>query len=141
MAFLGKSQSNLFGKIITQDGSPAANVNIELKELKKYTTSDLNGVFSFNPIADGRYTLIASYTGLQTKQQQVTVPQDKATQLNIVLSENASELQEVIINSKKGLNNQLVSIESNALERKNRSTERFRIKRTKINSFRHKQIH
>ena len=110
MAFLGKSQSNLFGKIITQDGSPAANVNIELKELKKYTTSDLNGVFSFNPIADGRYTLIASYTGLQTKQQPVTVPQDKATQLNIVLSENASELQEVIINSKKGLNNQLVSI-------------------------------
>ena len=110
MAFLGKSQSNLFGKIITQDGAPAANVNIELKELKKYTTSDLNGAFSFNPIADGRYTLIASYTGLQTKQQQVIVPQDKATQLNIVLNENISELQEVIINSKKGLNNQLVSI-------------------------------
>jgi iron complex outermembrane receptor protein len=110
MAFLGKSQSSLFGKIITQDGSPAANVNIELKELKKYTTSDLNGAFSFNPIADGRYTLIASYIGLQTKQQQVIIPQDKASQLNIVLSENASELQEVIINSKKGLNNQLVLI-------------------------------
>jgi iron complex outermembrane receptor protein len=110
MAFLGKSQSSLFGKIITQDGSPAANVNIELKELKKYTTSDLNGAFSFNSIADGRYTLITSYTGLQTKQQQVIVTQDKATQLNIVLNENTSELQEVFINSKKGLNNQLVSI-------------------------------
>ena len=110
MAFLGKSQSSLFGKIITQDGSPAANVNIELKELKKYTTSDLNGAFSFNSIADGRYKLITSYTGLQTKQQQVIVTQDKATQLNIVLNENTSELQEVFINSKKGLNNQLVSI-------------------------------
>ena len=110
MAFLGKSQSSLFGKSITQDGSPAANVNIELKELKKYTTSDLNGAFSFNSIADGRYKLITSYTGLQTKQQQVIVTQDKATQLNIVLNENTSELQEVFINSKKGLNNQLVSI-------------------------------
>ena len=116
MAFLGKSQSSLFGKIITKDGAPAANVNIELKELKKYTTSDLNGAFSFNPIADGRYTLIASYTGLQTKQQQLIVPQYKATQLNIVLNENTSELQEVIINSKKGLNNQLVSIGKVAID-------------------------
>lgn len=116
VSYIAAAQTSLQGKICTLEGIPAANVTIELKELKKQTISDSNGRFSFNPVAKGEYTLIASHTGLHPKQQKVTVAQEQLTPLEIVLSENAGELQEVFINSKKGLNNQPVSIGKMAID-------------------------
>jgi hypothetical protein len=39
-AFIGKAQNIISGKILMVDGSPATNVNIELRELKKKCSSD-----------------------------------------------------------------------------------------------------
>lgn len=63
MALLGKSQNTIKGKIITKDGSPASNVNIEVRELKKFTISDEQGVFTFRTTGEEKYHIIASFSG------------------------------------------------------------------------------
>ncbi|MBC7886725.1 MAG: TonB-dependent receptor [Ferruginibacter sp.] len=116
MAFIAKTQNTISGKIITKDGSPAPNVNIELKELKKFSISDANGHFTISNIDNGTYNIIASFTGLHTQQQQITIKLNESTALSFVLVENASELEEVIVNSKKGLNNQVISVGKVAID-------------------------
>ncbi len=103
------SQNNISGKIVTKDGSPAPNVNVELKELKKFSISDSEGAFKLTNIDNGTYHIIASFTGLRTQQQVIILKDNENALVNFLLMENASELQEVIVNSKKGLNNQVVS--------------------------------
>ena len=102
-------QNRIIGKIVTKDGSAAPNVNIELKELKKFCISDSDGLFKLGNIASGTYHIIVSFTGLRTQQQVVIIKDNENTSVNFLLMENAGELAEVIVNSKKGLNNQPVS--------------------------------
>jgi len=109
LTLITKAQNTISGKIVTKDGPPAASVNIEIRELKKFTTSGKDGSFAINDITNGTYQVIISYAGLHTIKQQVTVGNSETISLNFELSENASELQEVIVNSRKGLNNQVVS--------------------------------
>lgn len=116
IAFMAKSQHTITGKIETSDGKPAAYVNIEIVELKKFSISNTDGQFTISNIDKGTYHLVASYIGLKTKQQTITVQQHENVAVNFLLVENASELQEVIINSKKGLNNQPVSVGKVAID-------------------------
>ncbi|MEO6550624.1 MAG: TonB-dependent receptor [Ferruginibacter sp.] len=109
IALMAKSQSNITGKIVTKDGSPAANVNIEVKELKKFTISNDEGYFRIENINGGKYHIIVSFTGLRTQLRDIEVGQTSAT-VDFVLVENASELEEVFINSRKGLNHQPVLV-------------------------------
>ncbi|MCW3092836.1 MAG: TonB-dependent siderophore receptor [Ferruginibacter sp.] len=109
IAFVAQSQSNITGKIVTKDGSPAANVNVEVKELRKFSISNEDGRFTIRSVSDGIYHIVVSFTGLLTQQQEISVQQNKTTEVSFVLQENASQLEEVIVNSRKGLNNQPVS--------------------------------
>ena len=78
LALIANTQ-NITGKIATKDGSPAAHVNIEVKELKKFTISDDNGFFTINNIKPGTYHMIISFAGLRTQQQELAVQKDKTT--------------------------------------------------------------
>jgi iron complex outermembrane receptor protein len=118
LAFTGSAQNTISGKIVTKDGSPAANVNIELKELRKFSISDNDGRFTINNIKEGRYTLTVSFSGLITQHKTVDIQQDKAENINFILVENSSELEEVIVNSRKGLNNQPISVGKVAIDPK-----------------------
>ncbi len=91
------------GTILTVDGSPASQVNVELYDLKMFTTTDENGHFIFKHVPDGKYTVIASYTGLETKRFPVEVNKKSVT-TNIILTENSKQLDAVIIKSAKSLN-------------------------------------
>lgn len=104
------AQNHISGKIITKDGAPAANVNVELQGSKKYTVSDDKGFFSIIDINDGTYNLQVSFTGLQTQTKKITLPNEALAAVNFTLVENASELEEVLINSRKSLNNQQLAV-------------------------------
>ena len=110
LTFVTNAQNTVSGKIVTKDGAPASYVNIELRDLKKLAISDQDGRFAITDVPNGTYQVVISYAGLHTVKQKIVVKNNQSISLNAELTENASELQEVIINSRKGLNNQVVSV-------------------------------
>lgn len=104
------AQNTITGKIITREGEPAALVNIELKEQKKNTVSREDGTYILSGIPEGKYTVIVSFAGLQTQQKIVVLKTSEKTVMDFVLSENAGQLQEVIINARKSQNEKNITI-------------------------------
>jgi iron complex outermembrane receptor protein len=123
MGFTLTAQNTVSGKIVTSDGQPAALVNIELKGYNKNCVSNKEGRFAISDVADGSYELIASFVGLQTQQKSVIVAANKSTMLDFVITENAQQLKDVTILSRKGLNAQVVSIGKIAIDPHGSSAE------------------
>jgi len=110
IAFVTNAQSgSIQGNIITSDGKPAELVNVFIKELKKGTVSSATGQFELTDIKTGHYILIISYTGLQTQWKQVSVNPGEAALVKVTLTENRSELDEVIVTGTKSLNEKISS--------------------------------
>ena len=98
------AQSKISGQVLTSDHQPAEGVNIELKDLKLYTVTDEGGYFQFRNIKEGTYTVVASFSGLQTRRLSVTVTSEGEVRVDMVLLENAKNLDELVVHSRKGLN-------------------------------------
>ncbi len=116
VGFTGIAQNNITGKVITSDGQPAAFVNIELKELKKNSTSDEAGSFQIQNIRNGKFTLVVSFVGLQTQVKTIELVNNALDSFDFTLIENAQQLKEVIISSKKGINALPISIGKMAID-------------------------
>ncbi|MCW3110667.1 MAG: TonB-dependent siderophore receptor [Segetibacter sp.] len=97
------------GNITTSDGQPAAYVTVTLKESKKATISNDDGSFILKKINAGNYTVIISFVGVKTEERNLTVIANQVTQLNVTLSEDASQLKEVIVNSHRNQNERILS--------------------------------
>lgn len=88
------------GIVKSSDGLAAEHINIALKGTTKGTISNGNGEFEIRNIAPGNYTLIASFVGLLSVEQPVDVKAGESTLVpDMVLHENTSELNEVVITS------------------------------------------
>ncbi len=99
------------GKVVTTDGRPAESVVVILKESKKSAISNEDGTFSFKNVKQGKYTVVVSHTGLQTKEQNVNIQTSEETlELNFTLAETAQQLDEVIIGSRRSTNARPVSV-------------------------------
>ncbi|QPH39963.1 TonB-dependent receptor [Pedobacter endophyticus] len=94
------------GTVTTADGKPAELVSIKFREIKRTSVADENGAFTFHKVPVGTYTLVASYTGLNPQQQQVTIIANSETAVNFILTENREQLNEVFVqgNSNKFAN-------------------------------------
>lgn len=100
----------LKGVIRTSDGRPAAQVNVQLKEIKRGTISLVDGSYSLADIPAGKYTLIVSFVGLQTIQKPVTVTNDETNNLDFKLIENENQLAEIVITASRSINEKPVTI-------------------------------
>jgi iron complex outermembrane receptor protein len=98
------------GTVNTQDGQPAAYVNIILKEKGYGVTTGEDGTYVINGVKPGNYILVTSFIGLQTHEQEVTVKTGEVTVVNVTLAESALELEEVMITDTRGLNEFLPAI-------------------------------
>ena len=85
------------GQILTSDGKPAEFVSIGLKGSKSGTTTDGDGRFNLNKVKPGNYTLLASFVGLATQEQEVEVKEGETTSIYLSLKEDANQLQEVVV--------------------------------------------
>ncbi|MGY3211572.1 TonB-dependent siderophore receptor [Mucilaginibacter sp. HD30] len=92
-----EKNGSIKGHVQTSDGKPAAFVSVGITASNKGTTTDDNGNYKLTGIKAGTYTLRVSFVGMQTQQQQVTVASGKESVLNFTLSENSSQLNEVVI--------------------------------------------
>ena len=96
------SQSNgrIKGVIKTSDGIGAEFVNVGLKGIAKGSIANAKGEFEIKNIEAGKYILIASFIGLETKEIAVQVNPGETTTLgDITLTENAKTLTEVVISA------------------------------------------
>ncbi|GAA4807977.1 TonB-dependent receptor [Olivibacter ginsenosidimutans] len=98
------------GVVKTSDGQSAGYVTVSIKG-QRSTQANADGTFTLKNIAVGTYTATASYVGLQTQQQSLTVNADQVTNLAFVLKEDAETLQEVVVNGEKA--NRYTAKESN----------------------------
>lgn len=108
--------SMIKGKVTTSDGKPAGYVNITVKETNKTIVAGEDG--SFNIVADKECTcsIIVSYIGLKTQEKKVIVVKGKNAAVNFQLQEDARELEEVIVTSRKSLNEKPVSVGKVAID-------------------------
>ncbi|MCF6402537.1 TonB-dependent receptor [Chitinophaga filiformis] len=87
------------GTVTTTDGKPADQVTVRLKNTKKTTVTDENGVFVLSNVKPGTYTLQVTLVGYGSKEETVTVSSDKTVQVAISLSLSDIQLKEVEVNT------------------------------------------
>lgn len=88
------------GSVRTSDGQPARFVTVGIRG-QRSTQADDHGRFMLENIEAGTYTITASYVGLQTQQQRVTVVADGTANVSFTLNEDAQTLQEVVVNGER----------------------------------------
>jgi iron complex outermembrane recepter protein len=107
---------SITGTIFTSDKKPAVAVNIGIKGSTNIQATKEDGSFFFDKIKDGQYTLIVSFSGLQTQEKAVQVNGSKMVQVNFLLQENADELDNVTIKATRSLNRKAISIGKSPIE-------------------------
>lgn len=80
------------GTVKDEHGGPLPGVSVRVKNKNAGTATDMNGKFSFS-IPDGSTTLVVSMVGFKTQE----VPIGNGAPLAIVLAEDASKLNEVVV--------------------------------------------
>ncbi|GAA4279961.1 TonB-dependent receptor [Gaetbulibacter aestuarii] len=94
-----QSTGSIVGKLIDKEynNEPLAFANVLIKGTTKGTTSDFDGLYSFENLTPGAYTLIFSFVGYTTQEIPVTVTAGKVTEVNVTMSASAASLDEVVI--------------------------------------------
>lgn len=98
------------GVVRTKDGKPAGFVNIIMKETNKGTITNDAGEYFFYSVAEGRYTLLVSFTGLKTVEAAIEIKKGESAIQDFVLTENETELEEIIIRSSSNANEKITSV-------------------------------
>ncbi|WP_179351706.1 TonB-dependent receptor [Winogradskyella vidalii] len=90
--------ASLSGTVTDNNKSPLIGVNLLIKNTKKGTQSNENGVFEITNIENGNYTLVISYIGFKTKEVLVSISDNQKVDLaTIILYEGNEVLKEVVL--------------------------------------------
>ncbi len=93
----GYAQHTLNGTITDAKGQPLQGATIRLSDAELITISDLDGVFMFNNVEEGQYTIQVSYVGLEDQEQRVDLRSSKY--LQIALAQDDYQLDEIYISA------------------------------------------
>ena len=88
-----------------EDGESLQGVNIVLDdEANRFlgTVTDNDGVYAISSIPPGRYILIASYIGYETRRDTLVLRRGEVLTLNIALSTGSTEMDEVVVEADMG---------------------------------------
>jgi iron complex outermembrane receptor protein len=100
-AFTFAQNSLLKGTVTTTDGHPAPLVTVAIKDLKLTAVTDETGTFIIRNVKPGDYTIVVSHIGLKTQEKAVKVTEGENIQVNLTLSENSHQLEEIIVSGRK----------------------------------------
>ncbi|QGY42455.1 TonB-dependent receptor [Maribellus comscasis] len=98
LAFHLSAQIEISGTIFSENNEPVTGANIFIQGSYNGTTSDSLGYFSFGTDLTGDQTLIASFIGYKTQAVQLHISKN-IQNLKIILQDDVSELNEVVINA------------------------------------------
>lgn len=116
-----EEKGGITGKVTTSDGQPAAGITVVLKGLRRNTTTNGEGNFSFRNLDAGTYEVEVPVTGHSATSQPVIVENGQIAGVTIVLGISIKELDgiEVIGNKNrfsKPASNYVAKMELKSLE-------------------------
>ncbi|HWP82044.1 MAG TPA: TonB-dependent receptor [Bacteroidota bacterium] len=116
MVYATPEPGRFIGKItgIVRDGEtgqPLVGVNILMPALKRGTTTDTEGRYSFDNLHEGVYTLRFSYLGYATATFTVVI-EDRDVELNVVLQPSILQLPSITVTGKPQATDILSSTQS-----------------------------
>ena len=93
------SQNNIIkGKVLdNDDNSPLLGVDVFINELKIGNTTNQYGVFTFNNIKNGNYTIKFSYIGYQSTIKDVKIENNSIKNIVVKIKQSAINLNEVVV--------------------------------------------
>lgn len=101
---------NVSGKISLPDGSPAAFVNVTLKETTLGSNTDSEGRYSIDRVEPGKYVLVISSVGYTQQEKNIVVTAGQTSVSDFDLQEHKEELNEVVVSDSRTLNEKTVDI-------------------------------
>jgi len=96
------------GRIVSSDGQPVAFVTVSLAGANLSVNADEDGGFELLNVRPGSYELQVSASGMTSKTVQVKVEAGKPASLNIVMNQKAVELEDVIVNARRSINQKII---------------------------------
>lgn len=111
------AQESVTGQVLDNLGLPIPGVSVQIKNTDQGTITDFEGYYVLDYAFDDKSELIFSYLGFQT----LTEPVNGRTEINVVLKENLSALEEVVVvgygaQVKKDITGSVSTIEGEAFE-------------------------
>jgi len=95
------SHAQITGKVTTKDGTPISYVNVSVENTFLSTIANENGLFDLDVPKKGKYQLVFQQLGYKTLIKKVTA--DKFPfEINVSMEEEASVLDEMLIETPKG---------------------------------------
>ena len=102
--------AQLVGNIKDLQSRPVSGVSVRLMEGKKGKLSNEQGLFEFQNLASGTYTLQASFVGFKTLVQKIQLEEGKTLSLSLELVETTTDLKEIVVVGQLSQNEKPVSI-------------------------------
>ena len=95
----GQGTGSVSGKLTDKEynNEPLAFANVLIKGTTTGTTSDFDGLYSFNDLEVGNYTLIFSFVGYETQEIPVVIVEGQVTEVNAIMAASAASLDEIVI--------------------------------------------
>ena len=99
LATVGQSTGSIAGKLTDKEynNEPLPFANVLIKGTTQGTTSDIDGLYGFENLEAGSYTLVFSFVGYETQEISVDVVTGKVTTVNVPMGASAASLNEVVI--------------------------------------------
>jgi hypothetical protein len=74
-----QNTGSIMGIVLDEEfnNNPLIHANVSIKGTTQESSSDTNGIFYFNNLEEGNYTLVFSFTGYETKEYTVQIVSDK----------------------------------------------------------------
>ena len=94
-----QNTGSIVGKLTDKEynDEPLAFANVLIKGTIKGTTSDIDGLYGFDNLTPGSFTLIFSFVGYETHEIKVQVLAGKVTEVNVPMGASAASLDEIVI--------------------------------------------
>lgn len=89
------------GRVISYKNEPLVGISVLLQGTVLGTTTDTNGDFIINNIPGGTYTVVVSSTGYSAVKRNILIDANKTEIIDLQLSENRQELQDVTVIAKQ----------------------------------------
>lgn len=81
---------------IENNNEPLMFAKISIKETGAKTHTDDNGLFEFNNLEEGSYTLVYSFVGYETKEESIKVLSGKANTIKATLKASSISIEEIM---------------------------------------------